>query len=78
MEEEYSYTQLILAVVKYTRGRYTVDEIRDVLALIEEYEEEDVSSSAVPSAPSTSASGVTQQVNKKKKKKKKRVARSVM
>lgn len=41
MEEEYSYTQLILAVVKYTRGRYTVDEIRDVLALIEEYEEED-------------------------------------
>jgi len=41
MEEEYSYTQLILAVVKYTRGRYTVDEIRDVLALNGEYEEED-------------------------------------
>ena len=41
MEEEYSYTQLILAVVKYTRGRYSVDEIREVLALIEEYEEED-------------------------------------
>lgn len=38
--EEYTDTQLILAILKYTRGRYNVDEVAEIMALIETYEEE--------------------------------------
>lgn len=39
--EEYNYTQLILAILKYTRGRYSVEEVIEIVALIESYEEEE-------------------------------------
>jgi len=39
--EEYNYTQLILAILKYTRGRYTVEEVMETVAFIESYEEEE-------------------------------------
>ena len=39
--EEYNYTQLILAILKYTRGRYSVEEVMEIVALIESYEEEE-------------------------------------
>jgi len=39
--EEYNYTQLILAILKYTRGRYTVEEVMETVAFIETYEEEE-------------------------------------
>ena len=39
--EEYNYTQLILAILKYTRGRYTVAEVMETVAFIESYEEEE-------------------------------------
>jgi len=38
--EEYSYAQLILAILKYTRGRYSVEEVMEIVAYIESYEEE--------------------------------------
>ena len=39
--EEYNYTQLILAILKYTRGRYSVEEVMETVAFIESYEEEE-------------------------------------
>lgn len=39
--EEYNYTQLILAILKYTRGRYSVEEVIEIVTLIESYEEEE-------------------------------------
>jgi|DEB0MinimDraft_4_1074332.scaffolds.fasta_scaffold31253_2 hypothetical protein len=39
--EEYNYTQLILAILKYTRGRYSVEEVMETVAFIETYEEEE-------------------------------------
>jgi len=39
--EEYNYTQLILAILKYTRGRYSVEEVMEIVAYIEGYEEEE-------------------------------------
>ena len=39
--EEYTYTQLILAILKYTRGRYSVEEVMETVAFIETYEEEE-------------------------------------
>lgn len=39
--EEYNYAQLILAILKYTKGRYSVEEVMEIVALIESYEEEE-------------------------------------